>query len=146
MSNAASKVMGIMGKAHTAIYRATDGRFGGRTFGAPVLLLNTVGRKSGQKRTSPLLYLEDGGDYAIVASAGGQPKHPAWYHNLTAHPETTVEVGGREVRVRAETAGPEERARLWPKLVEMYGPYEEYQGKTDREIPVVVLHPMEPAA
>lgn len=136
--------MYVMGRAHTSAYRATDGRFGGKVFGAPVLLLNTVGRKSGRKRTSPLLYLEDGGDYAIVASAGGQPKHPAWYLNLTARPETTVEVGGREVRVRAETASPEERARLWPKLVEMYGSYADYQKKTDREIPVVLLHPMEP--
>lgn len=143
MPDIATSFMGMMGKAHSSVYRATGGRFGGRAFGAPVLLLNTTGRKTGQKRTSPLLYLRDGNDYVIVASKGGMPTHPAWYFNLEANPETTVEVDGREVRVRAETANPEERARLWPKLVQMYGSYESYQTKTDREIPVVKLHPIE---
>jgi deazaflavin-dependent oxidoreductase (nitroreductase family) len=109
--------------------------------GSQVLLLNTVGRKSGRKRTTPLLYLRDGGDYVIVASKGGAPAHPAWYYNLKASPETTVQVGASEVRVRAEEASLEEKARLWPKLVEMYPSYEDYQKKTDREIPVIVLHP-----
>ncbi|HEX2728837.1 MAG TPA: nitroreductase family deazaflavin-dependent oxidoreductase [Rubrobacteraceae bacterium] len=143
MPDIATRLMGIMGKAHSSIYRVTSGRFGGRAFGAPVLLLNTTGRKTGQQRTSPLLYLRDGDDYVIVASKGGTPTHPAWYLNLKAMPETTVEVGGREVLVRAETADPEERARLWPKLIEMYPSYESYQKKTDREIPVVKLHPIE---
>ena len=111
-------------------------------FGAPVLLLNTTGRKSGQRRTTPLLYLRDGEDFVVVASYGGAPRHPAWFLNLKANPETMAELGDREVRVRAEEANPEEKARLWPRLVEMYSGYEGYQSKTDREIPVVVLHPV----
>jgi deazaflavin-dependent oxidoreductase (nitroreductase family) len=126
---------------HTSVYRASGGRVGGRMLGSQVLLLNTVGRKSGRKRTTPLLYLRDGDDYVIVASKGGAPAHPAWYHNLKASPKTRVEIGPSEVRVRAEEASPEEKARLWPKLVEMYPSYEDYQRKTDREIPVVILHP-----
>lgn len=139
-------VQGWAARLHTLLYRATNGRFGGEMFGAPVLLLRTVGRKTGRARTTPLLYLEEGGGYAIVASNGGTAKHPAWYLNLVAMDETTVEIAGREVRVRAETADPEERARLWPKLVRMYRNYENYQRKTDREIPVVVLRPTGPAA
>jgi len=112
-------------------------------FGAPVLLLNTTGRKSGKARTTPLLYLKEGEDYVIVASNGGASKHPAWYLNLRENPATTVEVEGRKERIRAEEASPGEKARLWPKLVEMYPPYASYQKKTDRGIPVVILHPLE---
>ena len=111
--------------------------------GSEVLLLNSVGRKSGQKRTTPLLYLRDGEEYVIVASKGGSPKHPAWYHNLKANPRTTIEVGNRKVPVRAGEANPEERARLWPKLVEMYPSFESYQRKTEREIPIIILEPAE---
>ena len=135
--------MGLAGKAHTSVFRASRGRVGGRLGGSEVLLLNTVGRRSGQRRTTPLLYLRDGDDYVVVASKGGAPKHPAWYHNLKANPETTVEVEDREVRARAEEATPAEKARLWPKLVEMFPTYENYQKKTDREIPVVLLKPVE---
>jgi deazaflavin-dependent oxidoreductase (nitroreductase family) len=143
LSSKAQNLVGrVVGRAHSSLYRTTDGRFGGKMFGAPVLLLNTTGRKSGQRRTTPLLYLRDGEDLAIVASNGGAPRHPAWFLNLKANPEATVELGDREVRVRAEEASPEEKARLWPRLVEMYPGYEGYQEKTDREIPVVVLHPI----
>lgn len=107
-----------------------------------MLLLNTTGRKSGQRRTTPLLYLRDGEDFVVIASNGGAPKHPAWYFNLKANPETTVELGDREVRVRAEEASSEEKARLWPKVVEMYSGYEGYRRKTDREIPLIFLHPI----
>jgi F420H(2)-dependent quinone reductase len=140
MAKLADKAQGLATRFHSSLYRKTEGRFGGQMFGAPVLLLNTVGRKSGKPRTTPLLYLADGDDYAIVASNGGAPKHPAWWLNLRERPEATVEVGGRKARVRAEEAGPEEKARLWPKLVEMYPSYADYQKKTKREIPVVVLH------
>ena len=143
MPDIATRFLGLMGKAHTSVFRASRGRVGGRMLGSDVLLLNTVGRKSGQKRTTPLLYLPDGDDYAIVASKGGAPKHPAWYHNLTANPETTIEVGDREVRVRAREVDGEEKRRLWTRLVEMYPSYESYQNKTDREIPVVLLEPVE---
>ncbi len=143
LSSRAQNLVGkVVGKAHSSVYRATDGRFGGRMFGSQVLLLNTTGRKSGQRRTTPLLYVMDGEDFVVIASAGGAPKHPAWYLNLKANPETSVELGDREVRVRAEEADPEEKARLWQKMVEIYSGYDNYQRKTEREIPVVVLHPV----
>ena len=130
------------GKLHSSIYRASEGRVWGKMFGGNVLLLNTTGRKSGQRRTTPLLYLRDGEDFVVIASNGGAPKHPAWYLNLKANPETTVELGDREVLVRAEEASSEEKARLWPKVVEMYSGYEGYRRKTDREIPLIFLHPI----
>jgi F420H(2)-dependent quinone reductase len=132
------------GKLHSSIYRASDGRIWGKMFGAPVLLLNTTGRKSGQRRTTPLVYTMDGEDFVLIASNGGAPKHPAWYLNLMANPDVTVEIGDREVRVRAEEASPEEKPRLWQKMVEVYSGYDGYQRKTEREIPVIVLHPLAP--
>jgi F420H(2)-dependent quinone reductase len=128
-------------RLHASLFRATAGRVGGRIVDSPVLLLNAVGRKTGRRRTTPLLYLRDGDRYVTVASNGGTRDHPVWWINLKANPEAAVEVGGRKVRVRAKEASPEEKARLWPRLVEMYPGYESYQRKTDREIPVVVLHP-----
>ncbi len=133
-------------KLHAFVYRVTGGRLGGRMVGAPVLLLTTTGRKTGKQRTIPLLYLEDGENLIVVASNGGTPRHPAWWLNLRADPEATVEAGRRELRVRAEEANPEEKERLWPKLVAMYGPYESYRRRTDREIPVVILRPAEEKA
>jgi deazaflavin-dependent oxidoreductase (nitroreductase family) len=127
---------------HSGVYRATGGKLFGRMGKSPILLLNTVGRKSGKKRTSPLLYVKDGEDFVIIASKGGAPTHPAWFLNLRANPEATVEVGDREVRVRAEEADAEEKARLWQKMVEMYPTYDDYQTKTKREIPLLVLRPV----
>ena len=128
-------------KLHSFVYRATNGRIGGRIAGGPVLLLTTTGRKSGRARTIPLLYLKDGENMVVVASNGGTASHPAWWRNLAANPEATVEFGGRKVRVRAEEVGSEDKKRLWPKLVKMYGGYEDYRRRTDREIPVIFLHP-----
>jgi F420H(2)-dependent quinone reductase len=128
--------------AHAGVYRATGGKLFGRMGKSPILLLNTVGRKSGRKRTSPLLYVMDGEDFVVIASKGGAPTHPAWYLNLKANPEATVEVGDREVRVRAERTAPEEKARLWQKMVEMYPTYDDYQRKTEREIPLLILRPV----
>ena len=127
-------------KGHAALFRLTGGRIGGRTMGAPVLLLHHTGAKSGKRRISPLLYLPDGDRMLVVASKGGYTRHPAWFHNLMAHPETEVELPreGR-VRVRARKASPEEREELWPRVVEHYGGYAAYQRSTDREIPVVIL-------
>ena len=110
--------------------------------GAPVLLLTTTGRKTGRRHTIPLLYLEDGENFVVVASNGGAPRHPAWWSNLRADPEANVEIGGRELRARAQKASPEEKEWLWPRLVAMYGAYENYQRRTDREIPVVILRPV----
>jgi len=128
--------------AHAGVYRATGGKLFGRMGKSPILLLNTVGRKSGRKRTSPLLYVVDGENFVIIASKGGAPTHPAWHLNLRANPDAMVEVGDREVRVRAEEADSEEKTRLWQKMVEMYPTYDDYQEKTEREIPLLVLHPV----
>ena len=138
---AIAKAQKCAAKLHAAVYRATGGRIGGRMLNSPVLLLFTTGRKTGKERTTPLLYLEDGGNYAIVASNGGAPKSPAWLLNLETNSEAVVEVGSKKLRVRAEEAEGEEKRRLWRRLVAMYPSYEDYQRRTDREIPVVVLRP-----
>jgi F420H(2)-dependent quinone reductase len=128
---------------HTALYRASGGRIGHTIpgVGGKMLLLDHVGAKSGTKRTSPLLYFRDGEDLVIVASKGGYPRHPGWFHNLRADPETTVQVGSERREVHARVATPEERARLWPRVCESYGAYRDYQKRTEREIPLVILEP-----
>jgi deazaflavin-dependent oxidoreductase (nitroreductase family) len=127
---------------HTRLYRLTQGRIGHRFPGGPsMLLLDHVGARSGVRRTTPLLYIRDGSNLAIIASKGGFPRHPAWYHNLLANPDTTAQVGSEVRPVRARVAGPEERERLWPKAVAAYGGYATYQARAPREIPVVVLEP-----
>jgi deazaflavin-dependent oxidoreductase (nitroreductase family) len=141
LSGPARLAMKLGTGAHAGVYRATGGKLFGRMGKSPILLLNTVGRKSGKKRTSPLLYVMDGEDFVIIASKGGAPTHPAWYLNLKGNPEATVEIGDQEVRVRAREADSEEKARLWQKMVEMYPTYDDYQKKTERDIPLLVLHP-----
>jgi deazaflavin-dependent oxidoreductase (nitroreductase family) len=133
----------ITGAVHVALFRASSGRIGGRLRGAPVLLLTTKGRKTGKERTTPLLYLEDGNRLVVVASKGGAPSHPAWFLNLQANPEVTVERGKGKSRYRARAAEGEERDALWSRVVAMYGSYADYQEKTSREIPVVVLEPVD---
>jgi deazaflavin-dependent oxidoreductase (nitroreductase family) len=128
--------------AHTLMYRLTGGRIGHRIPGlAPMLLLDHVGAKSGTPRTTPLLYVEDPPNAVIVASKGGFPKHPAWFHNLRANPDTTIQIGPERRRVRARVAAPQERERLWPMAVAAYSGYTDYQERTDREIPLVILEP-----
>ena len=131
----------LITRTHIALYRRTGGRLGGRYRGSPVLLLTTTGRRSGQQRTMPLLYIVDGNSKVVVASYAGAEHHPAWYHNLLAHPEVTVQAGSSVQEMRAEVADPAEHARLWSPLVSMYPSYDDYQAKTDRQIPVVVLTP-----
>lgn len=129
---------------HTFLYRASGGRIGHRVpgLGPSMLLLDHVGARSGTKRTSPLLYIPDGDDVVIVASKGGFPKNPAWYHNLTATPDTEVQIGRERRAVHARVATPEERKRLWPRVVEAYSTYDEYQARSKgREIPLVILEP-----
>jgi deazaflavin-dependent oxidoreductase (nitroreductase family) len=136
------KVFGAATKLNITLFRATRGRIGGSLPGvkARILILHHVGRKSGAHRESPLLYVSDGEDLAIIASKGGVDKHPAWYHNLMASPDTLVELpGGERRRVRARRAEGEERERWWRRAVDAYGPYEDYQSYTDRQIPVVLL-------
>jgi deazaflavin-dependent oxidoreductase (nitroreductase family) len=106
-----------------------------------MLLLDHVGAKSGTKRTTPLLYVEDGQDVILVASKGGFPKNPAWLYNLIANPDTEVQIGSEVRPVHARVAAPEERERLWDMAVEAYGGYEDYRARTNREIPLVVLEP-----
>ena len=128
--------------AHTLLYRATGGLIGHRVPGVPpMLLLDHVGAKSGKRRTSPLVYARDGDDVILVASKGGFPKHPAWFHNLMANPDTVVQIGSRRMDVHARRADSGERERLWPKVLEVYGGYEGYQQRTEREIPLVILEP-----
>jgi deazaflavin-dependent oxidoreductase (nitroreductase family) len=127
---------------HKTIYRLSGGLVGHRIpFVPPMLLLDHVGAKSGKKRTTPLVYVADGDAFVIVASKGGHPRHPAWYHNLRANPETTVQAGTRRVDVTARVATAAERKRLWPKAVDAWSDYANYQKRTDREIPLVVLEP-----
>jgi len=129
--------------AHVAIYRATNGRLGQRFLGsaAPMLLLDHVGAHSGVQRTTPLVYLATGSDLVLVASKSGHPNNPAWYHNLLAHPETTVQVGRERRPVRARVADPAERTRLWPEVVRLLSIFDTYQQRTEREIPLVILEP-----
>jgi deazaflavin-dependent oxidoreductase (nitroreductase family) len=129
---------------HTTVYRLSGGRLGQTLPGVPgrMLLLDHVGARSGARRTSPLLYIEDGANVVIVASKGGYPKHPAWFHNLKANPETTVQIGPEHRAVWARVATPQERERLWPLCVEAYPGYADYQKRSKgREIPLVILEP-----
>ena len=142
------KVMRLFSQANVWIYRKTGGKIGGNwrvgsafPHGVPVLLLTTLGRKSGAQRTTPLLYLEDGERVILVASQGGMPKHPLWYLNLSANPEVEVQIGKNVRAMRARDATPEERQVFWPRLVEMYPDFASYQSWTERVIPVVVLEP-----
>jgi deazaflavin-dependent oxidoreductase (nitroreductase family) len=122
------------------LFRRTGGKIGG-SMGkkAKILLLTTTGRKSGQPRTVPLVYTPDGDRLVLVASYGGDPRSPAWFHNLTANPLVTVEIGSEKKTMRAEVADADEKQRLWPMVVATYKGYEGYQRKTDREIPLVIL-------
>jgi F420H(2)-dependent quinone reductase len=130
-----------MTRAHIAVYRLSQGRIAGSRGGAPVLLLHHRGRKSGKERVSPLIYLADGDDLVVVGSKGGSHKHPAWFLNLREMPETEVEVGGSKRRVKVRVASQQEKERLWPRAVEVYGDYANYQRRTEREIPLVILSP-----
>ncbi len=134
-------MMRVVSRTHEFWYRLTGGLIGGRVLQGPVLLLTTTGRKSGRRHTTPLLYLEDGERLVVIASNGGDERHPAWYLNLRANPQAEVQVGRERKAVAAETAGAEEKARLWRLMTEVYAGYDGYQERTSRDIPVVVLRP-----
>jgi len=129
----------LFGAEHVRVYRETKGERGYRWRGTTILLLTTRGRTSGEPRTTPLIHRTDGDRWVVVASKGGAPEHPGWYQNLLADPEATIEVKAEEISVRATTASGEERARLWSLMAEVWPAYDDYQKKTDREIPVVVF-------
>lgn len=140
LSQVRKLAMRALGAANVWIYRRSRGKIMGRfPGGAPVCLLTTRGRKSGNPRTVPLLYLQDGADWVVVASQGGAPQHPGWYLNLEARPTAELEIGERRFAVQARRVGEEEKAALWPRLVAIYPPYEQYQRRTTRSIPVVRL-------
>jgi deazaflavin-dependent oxidoreductase (nitroreductase family) len=132
-------------KLHVALYRRSGGRLGNHIPGWPgtrIALVDHTGAKSGVKRTSPLMYLEDGGAIVVMASKAGQPTHPAWFYNLRANPDSTVQIGSVVRRVRARIASPEERDRLWREFLALYPPSEAYQRNAGgRQIPIVVLEP-----
>src|SRR5215217_9052564 len=129
----------ILGAIHRWLYRVSGGKWGRTFFGSPILLLTTTGRSTGRPRTWPLTYLSEGECLIVIASNGGQPNHPAWYLNLRANPQVSVQLGDRTRPMIAQAAEGDERERLWTRVVEEYPAYAEYQRKTDRQIPVVVL-------
>ena len=134
--------MRVASAINVRVYRLSGGKLLGRfRSGAPVCLLTTKGRKSGPPRTVPLLYLKEGDDLIVVASQGGAPQHPAWYLNLEAEPMAEVEIGHRRVPIVARRVAEHERTELWPRLVKFYPPYDEYQRRTTRPIPVIRLSP-----
>ena len=129
----------IVTGTHKALYRLTGGRVGGRMGTMDILVLTTTGRKSGEPRSTPLAYFRDGANLIVVASANGAPTAPAWYLNLQSKPEVTVVMGQTTQQMRASTADPADRARLWPMIVRQAPNFAGYAKKTSREIPVVIL-------
>jgi deazaflavin-dependent oxidoreductase (nitroreductase family) len=135
-----SEATSLFGEEHVRRYRETGGKVGHVwKEGSTVLLLTTTGRRTGEPRTIPLIYAQDGDRYVIVASKGGAPKHPGWYRNLAKNPEVELQVLDDVFPARARTAEGEERERLWAKANEVWPHYAEYAERTDREIPVIVL-------
>lgn len=122
-------------------FRANDGKVGGNFEGAPLLLLHTTGARSGEERIHPMMYQDLGGSVAVFASKAGAPSHPAWYHNLVAHPEVSAEIGTATRTFLARVAEGEERDRIWTRQKQDYPGFAAYEAATDREIPVVVLDP-----
>jgi len=129
----------LFGPEHVRVYRETGGERGYHWRGTEILLLTTRGRRSGEARTTPLIHRADGDRWIVVASKGGYPEHPSWFQNLQADPDATIEVRDEEIPVRASVAEGEERERLWRLMAEVWPAYDEYQQKTSREIPIVVL-------
>jgi len=131
----------LLGAEHVRRYQETNGEVGHLWNGVPTLLLTTAGRRTRQPRTTPLIFGRDGDAYVVVASMGGAPRHPAWYLNLTAHPEAGVQVRADHLAVVARTASGDEKPRLWRTMTDLWPNYDVYQSRTERVIPVVVLSP-----
>jgi deazaflavin-dependent oxidoreductase (nitroreductase family) len=129
----------LFGPEHVRVYRETGGERGYHWRGTTILLLTTTGRKSGEQRTTPLIHRTDADRWIIIASKGGTPEHPDWFKNLEADPEAAIEVLDQRIPVRASVAEGDERERLWKLMTEVWPDYDEYQSKTERTIPVVVL-------
>jgi deazaflavin-dependent oxidoreductase (nitroreductase family) len=131
----------LFGQEHVRRYIETDGAEGHEWEDTTVLILTMTGRRTGERRSTPLIYQRHGDDYLVVASNGGSDQHPSWYLNLRAHPDAEVQVKGDRIPVRARTATPDERPELWRIMARTWPDYDQYQKKTDRDIPVVVLEP-----
>jgi deazaflavin-dependent oxidoreductase (nitroreductase family) len=131
----------LLGADHIRAYRETDGEVGYLWNGVPTLLLTTTGRRTGEPRTSALIFARDGADYLVVASTGGAPKHPAWHLNLAAHPAVDIQVRAEHLPVTARTATAAEKPRLWTIVTGVWPNYDLYQSRTERDIPVVILSP-----
>lgn len=138
----ARPIIKAMSWGNTLVYRLSGGRIGGKwMYGAPILLLTTKGRKSGEKRTAPLLYLEDGERVVLVGSQGGMSKDPQWVKNIDADGSVEIEIGSRRRAMRARRGSSEEKQHYWPALCRMYPDYADYQARTTRDIPVLILDP-----
>ena len=136
-------VFGPLLTVHQWLYEHSDGRIGASLGGRPMLLLRTIGRRTNEPRTAALLYVRDGDAYVVIASKGGAPQHPGWFHNLTAQPDVEIQVGRERIPVRARVAKGKERSRLWARADEINrGQYAAYQSRTNRVIPVVLLEPI----
>jgi deazaflavin-dependent oxidoreductase (nitroreductase family) len=132
-------LMKLLGKFHTQFYRYSGGLIGGRIDGLDILVLTTIGSKTGEKRSVPLPYFRDGKNYVLIASFGGNDKNPAWLNNLSKTPEVELRVGFASLKARASVAKQDERTRIWGNITAAFPRYLQYQQKTERQIPVVVL-------
>jgi F420H(2)-dependent quinone reductase len=130
-------------KVAVFLYNVSGGRIGGKMGKAPVLLLTTTGRKTGKRRTLPLMYIMDDSAYVITASAGGADKYPGWFFNVRSNPQVVIQVKDTQIKVTAEIAGPEKKSELWARLVAVAPNFAGYQERTSRDIPMVILHPVE---
>ena len=131
----------LLNEEHVKRYRETGGKIGHIWNGATALLLTTIGNKSGQPRTTPLIYAQDGSDYIVVASKGGAPNHPAWYLNVSMNPEVEIQVKDRVMKATATTVEGRERERLWKLATDVWPNYDQYAERTKRRIPVVKITP-----
>ena len=133
----------LLGQEHIDAYRESDGEVGYLWNGVPTLLLTSTGRRTGEARTSALIFARNGDDYLVVASMGGWPTHPQWYLNVTANARAEIQVKGEHLAVEVRTATPEEKPQLWRIVSDQWPNYDVYQSRTEREIPVVVLTPVD---
>ncbi|MDB5499093.1 MAG: hypothetical protein JWP28_3124 [Phenylobacterium sp.] len=134
-------ILKAFSRLNVFVYRLTGGRMMNRMEGSPICLLTMTGRKSGRILTTPLMYTAHGDDVLLVASLGGAPKNPVWYHNLVAHPDITIQVGTDKRRMRARQASADQKAQLWPVVVASYPSFDAYRQKTDRDIPLMICSP-----
>src|SRR4051794_11317202 len=140
-SRTVKRLMKYFARSHIWVYQHTNGRLGARLLWFPAALLTTTGRKSGQPRTTPTLYLRDGDRVVLPASFGGRDRNPLWYRNLREDPKVHVQIGGEHLDLVARDAGADEHRRYWPRLIRMYPPYRGYRDAADRQIPLVVCEP-----